>query len=65
MPQISQLQPADDEEQHRPRQLLPHPRSFDEGVKAVVRKARFEPELRRVLQHKPAMQLPPCVAPKA
>jgi hypothetical protein len=32
----------------RPGQLLPRPRSFDEGVKAVVRKPWFEPEFRRV-----------------
>lgn len=56
---------ADREKQHRPRQLLPHPGPLHESIEPVGGKPGLQPKFRRVSQHKPAMKLPPCVAPKA
>src|SRR5580704_896333 len=55
---------ADGKEQHRPRQLLPHPGPFDNAIEWVVRQRPFRAKPWRPLQHQFAVQLPPGVVPE-
>jgi hypothetical protein len=55
--------PAPRSECRNPNQVLSHPGAIQPSVKAVIGDPHLDLDLRRVIKHEPAMQLPPEVAP--
>ena len=45
----------------RQRKLLQHPRRFEELIEPIILYGMFEPKFWRIIQFKPAAQLPECV----